>query len=571
VVRVSFVTHLYGTAAQLASRNPLVPKGVLAAESDTGVVKVGDGVTRYNSLSVALYGTYASQTAVAAAESMNADQAIATSRLLGKVLAENTGGVLYLNRSGSDYFLIQGIGSQRYARWQLASQSSNPGSYALRQLSGCAIKTPMLSVDQGSGTRGGTWGGIGVSNAAAYGGTYDWSVTASATYSWTAPASSTCLGLLYVSSGNAGLALVSIGGSLTAANCLPTAQQVVDSGAYPNTILVANGGSLNPTDRVLDQYQGGGGTDFDARAVLATGLTASAYAVVITSTGYTHTSGTGSRVYVSGFGSATASTTPATASIDWYSVLPIGNQSSSSAWEYAIKCLPTGATTSTFVGNVHGYEVEDSLTFAVDDVATTLTDGQVVTAVGRIVATRTSHLLHPDTGSTTIASCVVNYSLDRLGLSWSPTITWAVDTRVDISYTMCPMDGMTYGSGRGFDRGATAGWPQAPVTFPGTSDTYYAISKSAAAVMWNRTGKVAVLFWVPDIYTFTNAWAGTTPNHMSIEDRNGTFSKAYATWVNDTGGTGNRVTVKSGTAKAWTARCALGYLSGGAEAALATI
>jgi lysophospholipase L1-like esterase len=60
---VSFVTHLYGTAAQMAARNPLVPKGVLAGESDTGVIKVGDGVTRYSSLSVALSSTYLTQAA----------------------------------------------------------------------------------------------------------------------------------------------------------------------------------------------------------------------------------------------------------------------------------------------------------------------------------------------------------------------------------------------------------------------------------------------------------------------------------------------------------------------------
>lgn len=58
---VSFVPPYQETAAVLAALNPVVPKSVLAAETDTGVIRVGDGVTRYNSLLPALSGTYVPQ------------------------------------------------------------------------------------------------------------------------------------------------------------------------------------------------------------------------------------------------------------------------------------------------------------------------------------------------------------------------------------------------------------------------------------------------------------------------------------------------------------------------------
>lgn len=38
------------TAAKLAADNPVVPRGLLIVEKDTGMAKLGDGATRWNSL-----------------------------------------------------------------------------------------------------------------------------------------------------------------------------------------------------------------------------------------------------------------------------------------------------------------------------------------------------------------------------------------------------------------------------------------------------------------------------------------------------------------------------------------
>ncbi len=44
------IRTLYATAAVLAAANPVLLEGEPATESDTGVKKIGDGVTPYNSL-----------------------------------------------------------------------------------------------------------------------------------------------------------------------------------------------------------------------------------------------------------------------------------------------------------------------------------------------------------------------------------------------------------------------------------------------------------------------------------------------------------------------------------------
>ena len=45
------IRTLYATAAELALANPVLLEGEPSTESDTGVKKIGDGVTAYNSLS----------------------------------------------------------------------------------------------------------------------------------------------------------------------------------------------------------------------------------------------------------------------------------------------------------------------------------------------------------------------------------------------------------------------------------------------------------------------------------------------------------------------------------------
>ena len=94
---MTFVSDFYGTAAELAARNPVVPKGAVAGESDTGVIKLGDGVTRYNSLSAVLSGTYAAPGVILAGSGIDPAGIIdSTAAIQVKINSVSAGGALYV-------------------------------------------------------------------------------------------------------------------------------------------------------------------------------------------------------------------------------------------------------------------------------------------------------------------------------------------------------------------------------------------------------------------------------------------------------------------------------------------
>lgn len=63
---ISTIKMRRGTAAQWALANPVLAAGEPGFETDTKVLKFGDGVTAWLSLSVALSGTYAGDAELAA-------------------------------------------------------------------------------------------------------------------------------------------------------------------------------------------------------------------------------------------------------------------------------------------------------------------------------------------------------------------------------------------------------------------------------------------------------------------------------------------------------------------------
>lgn len=475
-----------------------------------------------------------------------------------------------------DYELIRGIGDGRYVSHALTWKTNNPSPYthSLNQLGKCRLVAPMLSVhiSDAAVTRAGTWSSLNA-QALAYGLGYRYSTdgTTPATASWTSPANSTMLGVRVVMTNTGGLAKVTIGGSTTAANLLPTAAQVVAQGLYPNTILVANGGTLNPTDRVLNTYASS--LNYDVLIAIAEGLAPGAQAVVLTTTGYIATGGTLGRTYLSGFASATAATTIQTANIDLFETYSVHNEAStSSAWEYADEERPAGVGTLTFIGSIHGYERQDSLALWLGDASASsvLTLGAVTPppAGGYIKIIRTSTLFHPDLngGATPTKTCVTTYTLDRLGLQVESVMTWLVNMEADLTYAMMPLNGVLSTAG-GFDRAGLLNLPES-LTFPGSSDTRYGRSKSGAAWCWQSSGKLAALMWLPDTYGFTEGWTRNEGVLTSVQDRTGTLTKVYAAWLGNRGGA---KTIPAGTVKTRTARYLVAYCSAGAESVLSGV
>ena len=386
---------------------------------------------------------------------------------------------------------------------------------------------------------------------------YRYNGTAGATASWTTPANSTAVAVGVLAALNGGLAKVTINGDATLATLLPTAQQLVDAARYPASILVANGGTLNPTDRVLDCYSGSPTTFYDQKKMLAEGLTPGAHAVVITVSGYQPTGGTGTRTYVDRFASATAATAPTTAGAEMFTAYDY-SPGFGSAWEYAIDAKPVGGTTSIFIGQqAHQLEEQTGFSIYLDDLGATPADGSI-TACSSAMIVRTTKMFHPETGaalnSTPWATTTTTYRLDRRGLTVTPDITFARDMVVRTAYSMMPLAPRTGLSAKA-DRAALEA--NATVQTMTGSTTRKGHSRSASAWAWDSTGKIGAAMYVPDHYNFTDGY--TVPGLSQIEDRGGSVptTKIYFPWA----GPDVERTFPAGYRKKWTTRHMIGYFT----------
>lgn len=495
-----------------------------------------------------------------------ADNAVAIARI--RELFSRPAGGLALTRTGNGYGLLHGIGGGGYTRWALVEQTGNLGGFPLRQLGGMSMVRAMLSVDENAAAVvfAGTWT-RNVANASTTGGTYAHSVTDGSTATFTTPAGTTSIGIdLVLATNGARLATVSINGSLTAATSCFTAQQVVDFGWYPNTILTTNGGAIAPTTRVVEPYKSSGTLDPTIKQTLVDDIAAGAHTVVITATAAVRVGKTQTeRFYLTGFlyGIATTRVDTAGAFVVTSGVLNALN----SAWEFAHDVLPAGAATSHFLGNVHGYEVETGLTVSIDGAVVAPADGSTTVATRSIEITRTSELRHPETGTTNVATVVVVYRVDRLGLRVNIITTWNVAATVRAAYTMMPLNGATTNLGVAMNRANLLNWPGGAITLAGGGgDLTFGRSRSAAAWAWSLTGTYGALVYLPDALRTLNRWERSSPALGQVEDRNGSVTKVYLTRVS----TGSAPeTVAAGAVWTSSARYLGGLFPGGAEASLA--
>jgi hypothetical protein len=435
-------------------------------------------------------------------------------------LFSGAGGVVGLERSGSDYWLYYPTAGGRYIGTLLKSATTL--GYTTNLVYYIYSKMPLLSVNQddGSVVRTGTW--VNGDYATAYGGNYSYSLTAGDTCVITTPAATRAVGIRALFGTNTGLAKVTIDGDDTRANRLPTAQQVVDSGAYADTILVANGGTLNPTDRVLDTTAVTGYTGWDVRIIFADDLTPGVHIATITITGYKRAAATAARVYICGLTYNTTSTTVATANIVIDPLLLL--TTSGSVCEAVFYVLPTGASTRTYVGVGHGYETQTDLTFTVDGSPSTPADGEIVSG-SEIVATRTSDLYHPEigAGATPIGSNVSIFTLHPVnGLRYDVATTWAMGGDVTNAYPAMLTTAVF------MDRGANINTPGVSVTLADDDGSKKANAPSKAAYVWDTDGNYAALFYAPDLTKNVLDYVKALSFQMTIEDITGGFyNKIY--------------------------------------------
>lgn len=491
-----------------------------------------------NEMQPVLSSRYASQSSIDALPRVWADFA-----------AQGTG--VRLTRSGTAYTLWQHLGAQVWVRNRLVQQDGLPGGGNLvHRLNGATtaapttpsadIAAPVLFVDDTSGTIAYTGTGW-QSNASgsAFGGSWQRPTASGARATWTTPAGTTRVGIDFVGAANNGIGRVLINGSATAANLLPTAQQLVDAGA-PNTILVADGGPFNPTDRVIDMYRAS--TSFANRRWFADDLAPAAHTVVVEMTTAKLSAASDSRITVDAFFYATQTTTPDTASAV---MLPLAEMTHA-APETAEYAILSGAT---WMGGSHGYEVQTGLTFTVDDAPVTPADGS--TTIGTSLAvTRTTNLFHPDfaSGASPVATTTLTYTVNSSGLRVQGAINWLGALAIAGAYV-----GMLTANGNLLLRYMATNLA-APLTLTANDGGVYGPSRSLAAWLWDRgdtaagPGRAASLI-VCSASTLNN-WlhsdaAAAGYRLMSVEDRasgHGLGHKVYATRV----GAGSGVTTANG-------------------------
>ena len=344
------------------------------------------------------------------------------------------------------------------------------------------------------------------------------------TATYTTPADSTAVGIIHSATTGAGIATVSIDGSLTAANALPTAQELVDRGELLASQLTTGGGTIAPTTRVLDFYMNG--EQFSIWRALATGLAPGAHTVVLTNVGK-GTQSTGTRIYVQGWGYATAATSITTAGAYVFATIPITLHLPTI--ETAIDHKPTTAAAKAFVGGQgHGYETRSAdPRVVVDGVVKTLTDGEIAPVAGTASFTRYSNLYHPENMATPSAELRCIYRLTRDGLTINQLVTWKVAGLVDSGY-LAMMSVAPQLDRAQMDGSSTVYELDDLVTNP--NNTYMGSGEHTSAAWWDENGTATTSVIVPASKQMTGGWINPA---FKFTIRN--FTKSSKLYINRNG------------------------------------
>lgn len=420
---------------------------------------------------------------------------------------------------GSDtaHWLGRHIGGNMWDCYELRAIVSSVSGHVTTQLQHNEIRLSETSLDDTDDSivfTGSAW--EYTIDAGAYGGGYRRNFgsagTAGQTMDWTTPADSDRVALRLFVTTNGGYGRVLIDGDPTRATALPTAQDEVDGGRLDPAALVANGGNLEPTDRLVNNYAPVEGVDKDKVVTLATGLPTGTKTVTLEAIEQRPIASTGNRLYVGGVSYSGANSTPA-------GVEPVERLfGASSVWEYALHAYTPEP--STWVGNSHGYDQDDSVTIYADGELLNLADGEVVGA-DKIIVTRRSTLLDPNDGVTETGKASVTYVIAAAGLRVEWQIGWIIaGTLGGPSYTaMMPRDPAFIWS-----KNVGLALPEAAIDNDGLFK-----SNAAADTMltWQDSSEFASVMMLPNSEQDQRGFL--TDVKLAVEDRaDGTMKKVYA-------------------------------------------
>lgn len=491
---------------------------LIGASTDASIAAL---LTDRNSLSrTALSATIGDSLSFPAAASAEA------SKVLG--IVKPFGLKAFAQKSPKGYEVGYQIDDRRTAVHTFETYASAPGGYTnLFQLVTCYVRRILGAWDSAepsvTTTGGAGWATVKV--GAAFGGNYLRSTTAGNTLTWKAPPGLDKISLISDRSGGAGgyskVTITDDLGAPVAPVLLPTAQAEVDAGRLATTALIAKGGTLAPTDYVLNLYGSGSyaATEIPFVSILDVER---GHTVVLTVTGYKQSASTDTRLTVDGFAAMGPYTMRNPQRMWKFSTdATIGPAATISAHEYAISTRIGGNLTT--IGNVHGYDSQTSFVIRVDGVDIT---SQLVTTAdlrhgANVEITRTSELFHPGAGGK-VADAVVKYVFTPgHGMTISHRIVWAVGGACTFHYpVMWPL---------GATRKASFVGTTSDLILTANDLSRHSGGKSPVFYAWQAAGDFAVACEVNP--KSVKGWKFAPTQQMQVEDRNSTMIKLYVPMV----------------------------------------
>jgi hypothetical protein len=323
---------------------------------------------------------------------------------------------LYEDYDGS-YLFLQPVTTNRYWRVKLSGTITVGGEF-LHIVDKNIVKTFGGFKRGGAGvTTSGVWTGPVAGTYFAR--EYNYSTATNAYIQIVTADGVTECGVHTIGAGAGGpLVKVTIDSDNTLADLIPTAQQYVDGGTFPNTILVANGGSLNPTDRCYDTNA------VATRPIMFTrSLSAGVHTIRLTNTGY-KTAGSGNTaMFFSAFivfGEGLYDVSQAYAEFDEVQNQASGFVSDEISWSFR----PTGATVENWCGHANSLKFLEAPTFTADGAAQTPTYLTRYTGSEMIINCSLG-VRHTETGETNHGTLTLQFKMNNKGLTITHSLAWS--------------------------------------------------------------------------------------------------------------------------------------------------
>jgi hypothetical protein len=321
-----------------------------------------------------------------------------------------------------------------------------------------------------------------------------------------------------------GIAKITIDGDATLANLLPTAQQLVDGGSLASSALVANGGTLNPTDRCWDAYMDtaditavDGGEGF----LFASNLSDAAHTLRINVTGYKNPASGAALVMVAMVLVMGAATRTTDGGHDF--LVNLQSTCPETAWEISYSFIPyTGGSNYQWLGHA-GQSKIATLGLTMDAVAVTLNgeNSYLRVAGSELIVSQSSNIVHPDTGAEVLGIYALTHTLNKnTGLTIAHTVSW--DTAGTMQSVYPCMMGVEHSI---YDRFNTP--TNSPIDLTDADGSIKLLTQTGQAWCWDFNGNQGAMMNITDLAATVNNWQDAGATGLGWNDANQAWKKTY--------------------------------------------